>query len=135
MVIVDKEIQSTFDAVHEFVIEALDKIHELNIPEIDEVSFKMNIMLREVLNNAVEHGNKFDSEKKVSCKIKYNDRKFIFRIQDEGQGFEIDEFYKMQKGFTMKHRSRGLDLIEKYDFEYEFDGNIIIVKYFLDKER
>lgn len=135
MVIVDKEIQSTFDAVHEFVIEALDKIHELNIPEIDEISFKMNIMLREVLNNAVEHGNKFDSDKTVSCKIKYNDRKFIFEIQDEGQGFEIDDFYKMQEGFTMKHRLRGLDLIEKYNFEYEFDGNIIIVKYFLDEER
>ena len=41
----------------------------------------------------------------------------------------------MQKGFTMKHRSRGLDLIEKYDFKYEFDGNIVIVKYFLDEER
>lgn len=134
MLVIDERIESNFESVHQFVLNAAKVIRKIKIVNIDEIIFKINVMLREVLNNAVEHGNKFDEEKFVFCKIEFENDKFIFIIEDEGSGFEVDEFYSLQGDFTMKHRSRGLDLIEKYGFKYKFNKNKIIVEYILGEE-
>jgi two-component sensor histidine kinase len=134
MLIVDKKIESNFESVHQVVLEIIDEICKIEKIKTQNIIFKINVMLREVLNNAVEHGNKFDNSKSVFCKIEYNDGEFIFIISDEGIGYEVDEFYNVENGFTMKCRSRGLDLITKYGFVYDFNANKIIVRYSLDEE-
>jgi len=135
MLIVDKKIKSNFEAVHDFVLEAADIIKKMDTLEIDKLLFKINIMLREVLNNAVEHGNNFDENKFIYCKISCKGDVLTFEIEDEGEGFIANDFYMMDDGFTMKNRSRGLELIEKYGFEYSFNKNKVIVEYGLNKER
>lgn len=135
MLIIEKRIKSTFEAVHEFVMEAADKIKGLQINHRDNILFKINIMLREVLNNAVEHGNNFDETKNIYCKISLTNDIFHFEVQDEGDGFVVNEFFVLDDGFAMKTRSRGLELIEKYGFEYKFNNNKVIVKYDLNEER
>jgi len=135
MKIVEKKIKSTFEAVHDFVLEAADLIKNIDDLEVDDLLFKINIMLREVLNNAVEHGNNFDDSKFIYCKIFCKNETFIFEIEDEGEGFVANDFYMMDEGFTMKNRSRGLELIEKYGFKYRFKKNKVIVEYDLNKER
>ncbi|MDM8534377.1 hypothetical protein QUF55_06690, partial [Clostridiaceae bacterium HSG29] len=72
--------------------------------------------------------------KSVYCKIDYDKEVFTFRIRDEGEGCIKDQFYNADDGFTMKLRSRGLDLITKYGFKYKFSKNEIVLKYVLDKE-
>jgi len=134
MLIVEKKIKSNFEAVHDFVLEAASLIENIDTIDVDGLIFKINIMLREVLNNAVEHGNNFDDSKFIYCKILYEEETFIFEIQDEGEGFIANDFYMMDEGFTMKNRSRGLELIEKYGFEYRFKKNKVIVEYDLNKE-
>lgn len=133
--IVKKKIKSTFEAVHDFVLEADDIIKSIDTLEVSNLIFKINIMLREVLNNAVEHGNNFDENKFIYCQISLEEELLIFEIQDEGEGFIANDFYMMDEGFTMKNRSRGLELIEKYGFEYRFNKNKVIVEYDLNKER
>lgn len=135
MMIVKKKIKSTFEAVHDFVLEADDIIKSIDTLEVSNLIFKINIMLREVLNNAVEHGNNFDENKFIYCQISLEEELLIFEIQDEGEGFIANDFYMMDEGFTMKNRSRGLELIEKYGFEYRFNKNKVIVEYDLNKER
>ena len=134
MTIVEKKIKSTFEAVHDFVLEAAELIKNIDTLEINGLIFKINIMLREILNNAVEHGNNFDDSKFIYCKIFYEENTIIFEIEDEGEGFVANDFYMMDEGFTMKNRSRGLELIEKYGFEYRFKKNRVIVEYDLNKE-
>lgn len=134
MLIVEKKIKSTFEAVHDFVLEAADLIKNIDALEVDGLLFKINIMLREVLNNAVEHGNNFDDTKFICCKIFYEKEILVFEIEDEGEGFVANDFYMMDEGFTMKNRSRGLELIEKYGFEYRFKKNKVIIEYDLNKE-
>jgi len=135
MLILNKKIESNFEAVHQFVLQTIDEINKQRITEEQNIIFRINVMLREVLNNAVEHGNKFDENRMVCCKIEYDEGVFTFIVKDEGLGFNYDEFYNMNDGFTMKLRSRGLDLITKYGFKYKFNKNEIVLKYVLDEER
>jgi anti-sigma regulatory factor (Ser/Thr protein kinase) len=135
MLVVEKKIESNFESVHRVVLEIIDEIRKTDLKEMQNIIFKINVMLREVLNNAVEHGNKFDESKLVFCRIEYTENEFICTISDEGVGLEVDEFYNMENGFTIKRRSRGLELITKYGFKYKFKDNEITVKYYLDEER
>ncbi len=134
MLIVNKEIESNFESVHQFVLKVIDLIDKEKIVKKQNTIFKINVMLREVLNNAVEHGNKFDENRMVYCRIELDKEIFTFIVRDEGEGCIKDQFYNVGDGFTMKLRSRGLDLITKYGFKYKFNKNEIVLKYMLDKE-
>jgi len=134
MLIINKEIKSDFESVHQFVLKVISLIEKEKIAKKQNTIFKINVMLREVLNNAVEHGNKFDESKMVYCSIEFDKQVFTFIVRDEGEGCIKDQFYNVDDGFTMKLRSRGLDLITKYGFKYKFKKNEIILKYILDEE-
>lgn len=64
MLLYKNEISSTFEAVHETVIDVMDQLKLVDRINKSMILFRINFMLREVLNNAVEHGNKFHEDKK-----------------------------------------------------------------------
>lgn len=43
--------------------------------------------LRETVSNAIEHGNKYSPEKKVTITYTFSEGTFIISVQDEGSGF------------------------------------------------
>ena len=47
----------------------------------------MMICLNEATINAIIHGNKFDSEKKVYINVEIDPKRAIWTIKDEGEGF------------------------------------------------
>ena len=47
--------------------------------------FKVEISLREGLNNAIIHGNKSDPRKRVYVKFKWNKKRFYLSIKDENR--------------------------------------------------
>jgi serine/threonine-protein kinase RsbW len=46
--------------------------------------------LREALANAVRHGNKQDPDRKVDVRYRIEDGRVEIRIEDEGDGFDLD---------------------------------------------
>ncbi|MEJ6797298.1 MAG: ATP-binding protein [Flavobacteriales bacterium] len=48
------------------------------------------ISMTEAVNNAMVHGNKLDSQKKVLVTVKTDDTSIHFTISDEGPGFDYD---------------------------------------------
>ena len=48
------------------------------------------ISLTEAVNNAMVHGNKLDSQKKVLVTVKSDETSIHFTISDEGPGFDYD---------------------------------------------
>lgn len=81
-------LQSNFEQVDLKVREALDKLKEA-FPNLDgTLLFKFNFMMRELLNNAVEHGNRMSFEKHVAFKIEYADPLIVFYFEDEGRGID-----------------------------------------------
>ena len=48
------------------------------------------IAMTEGVNNAIVHGNKLDETKSVSVSCAIDQRTLVFRIKDEGPGFDYD---------------------------------------------
>ena len=54
--------------------------------QLDDIRFAAG----EMISNAVMHGNKRDSDKKIEIYCLWVEKNFYFVIKDEGKGFEID---------------------------------------------
>lgn len=82
-------------------------------PTIDQYEFYL--VLDEAISNAMEHGNKWNPEKKVtvSIQVKSPTTVMIF-IKDEGEGFDPNSIPSNQgKGLTSL-RGRGIFIIKKF---------------------
>ncbi len=72
---------------------------------------KLMTCLHEIVVNAIEHGNKFDSAKTVKIDITVNPHYVLFEVADEGEGFNWCE--KLDKPVNMEtysERGRGIAL-------------------------
>lgn len=91
MIIVEQR-EISFESVAEnihIVENLIDEICEtLNVNE--EYYGNILISMTEAVNNAMVHGNKLDSEKKVAITVKSDDTSLHFTISDEGPGFDYD---------------------------------------------
>ena len=73
-------------AVVERLIDQLSEEHGI----IAEHYGNVLIAMTEGVNNAIVHGNKLDPEKSVSVSCAIDEKNLVFRISDEGPGFDYD---------------------------------------------
>ena len=80
--------ESVAENIH-IVENLIDEICEtLNVNE--EYYGNILISMTEAVNNAMVHGNKLDSKKRVAITVKFDDTSLHFTISDEGPGFDYD---------------------------------------------
>ncbi len=108
------------------VLEAKDFLKTIGF----ETFSGFNLILRELLINAVEHGNRNDPEKGVSCTVQQV-RKNLFRIivEDQGEGFDPKDLrYDLPKD-AKSLRRRGYPFIHAFAEKIEFNnrGNRVTV--------
>jgi serine/threonine-protein kinase RsbW len=84
---------STLESRIESVEEAEESVHRFaRAAEIAEADYYfIGLAVREIVMNAVKHGNKFDPRKKVGLHISINDGKLSIEITDQGEGFTLDD--------------------------------------------
>ena len=119
------EIQSSFKSVDLCVREVLQLMEKHENLSDESLLFKVSFVLRELMNNSVEHGNKFDISKSISCSIEYNAPKLMIEISDEGKGFIRDNGYYRALDNEKRERRRGLKLIEELNFVIEMEKSTI----------
>lgn len=88
----------------------------------------LKLVTRELLINAIEHGNKSNAEKSVSCKIeKIAPSRFKVIITDEGDGFDHASLNLGMPGVHDSERKRGLPLVNSLADELLFNetGNSV----------
>jgi len=120
------KFSSDMVAIDRVVEETKIFFNHLNIPIFSE--FK--IVLRELLINAVEHGNKNDVNKKVICSIEYlGNMRFKITVEDEGQGFNYRSQNMKMPDNPEQDRNRGFALINASSEKIKFNekGNQVIV--------
>ena len=92
----------------------------LNIEE--DVFFKVEMALREVINNAILHGNKSDLDKKVY--VRFNWKKTHLRISVRDENTEKIDFKtitkKLKDNDVLSFNGRGILIIESYMDKVEF---------------
>lgn len=93
----------------------------------------LEILLRELLVNAVEHGNKNDITKTIDCEIACLDDKnrFEITIKDQGEGFDTASIGLDTRQDPTQTRGRGYSIINAYADEIQFENNGSTVKVFV----
>ncbi|MDR8392763.1 ATP-binding protein [Aliifodinibius sp. S!AR15-10] len=98
----------------------------------DEIYGNVMLALSEAVTNAIVHGNKQDSDKKVHIKASQNNQKLTISIKDEGEGFDPSSLPDpLQDENLLKEGGRGVYLIEQFADEvtYSEDGTKITVRF------
>ncbi len=79
----------------------------------DELLFNVRLGIVEALRNAIEHGNKFDPNKKVILEMDIDPEKVVISVTDEGQGFDYSHLPDPTRADSiMQERGRGIFLIK-----------------------
>lgn len=90
----------------------------------EEIYGNILLSLSEAINNAIVHGNKFDTEKSVVVTYKYDGTYLIFEIIDEGEGFDPNTIKDPTDVKNLENLyGRGVFIIislsDKVEFEYK----------------
>ena len=71
--------------------------------------------LIEACSNAIEHGNKFDKDKRVRVSLQFNGAGFTARIYDEGKGFDFKSMMAHSAPpDPMSERGRGIIIMKAF---------------------
>ena len=85
---------------------------------------KILIVLRELVLNAIEHGNHKNVRKKVSCTVeKVSPTEFHITVGDEGEGFDYRKINMEIEEKPLKMEKRGYALIGALSDRLEFNCN------------
>jgi anti-sigma regulatory factor (Ser/Thr protein kinase) len=113
-----KNIQSTFQEVDATVESVKECFQGLECPKLSAKKNIILLALRELLNNAVKHGNHLDNHKKIMYEIGCDGRKFQLDVWDEGLGFRLPDHRGDESVNGVLHMSsRGLFIIQKMNFQ------------------
>lgn len=97
------------------------------------------ISVSEAVNNAIEHGNAGDQNKKITVKIEFKENDLYISIKDQGKGFDPGSVPNpTDKENLLKKVGRGIfiirSLVDSIDFNFASDGTEVILRKNLNKE-
>lgn len=106
-----RELLSTLQEVDPIclTVRTLLKDHGLN-----DVAFYVELLAHEFMNNAIIHGNKQNTDKKVIFEIKIGRKWILIQISDEGAGFDWRHKKKSLELSSTATSGRGLAIAAAY---------------------
>ncbi|MBN2681878.1 MAG: ATP-binding protein [Bacteroidales bacterium] len=89
-----------------------------------EIYGNMMVAVVEAVNNAILHGNKLDPEKKVLVRFELKDDILVFKVSDQGEGFDYKEIPDptLPENIEKPH-GRGIFLMKHLVDEMDFHNN------------
>lgn len=129
MILYNNTILTSFENVHHMVLNILEVLSASGVDDPKKL-FKINFMLREILNNAVEHGNLMQENKRVYCRVEKKDSIYRFFVRDEGEGFDFGEVSEsnLEMEDPLSHRTRGYSTIAAMGFKVSYMDKEVIVE-------
>jgi serine/threonine-protein kinase RsbW len=109
-VLLDNRYPSTLESVDHAEAEILRAAGEAGFDEDEQ--HRIGMAVRECMVNAVVHGNRYNRNKQVHVIAEVESGRFIIRIIDQGEGFEIQEVPDpLHENNLLRHSGRGLFLM------------------------
>lgn len=100
---------STFQDADKAIEDIFVHIGSIGIKMDDNLNFIIQYALRELFNNAIEHGNNFDNEKVINYRVDITKDMLRISVADCGKGFDISGVINRQRRDSLTRcRSRGL---------------------------
>ena len=107
---VERMMDSTLESVDNAEELAVGLAERAGVDEDDLM--KIGMAVRESMVNAVVHGNRYNSNKKVRFSVASDAERFTVRVADEGEGFDFDAIPDpLAPENLMKTSGRGIFLI------------------------
>jgi serine/threonine-protein kinase RsbW len=100
----------------------------------DDIYGNIMISVTECVTNAILHGNKLDSSKKVDLELHLNEDQIEFTINDEGKGFDYAHLDDPTAPDNLeKAGGRGIYIIKHLcdDVKFEEDGRKVILTFYM----
>ena len=102
----------------------VDEIYNANSDKLKDAYGNMTIALTEAVNNAINHGNNNDPDKKVVVCFKKTNTNVSFTIEDEGDGFDYKNVPDPTAPENLeKINGRGIFLMTNLVDEIEFHND------------
>ena len=101
----------------------------------DEIYGNIMIAVTESVNNAIKHGNKQNKTKNVSISLSLNNNILMFRVEDEGLGFDFSNLPDPTSPENLnKPSGRGIFLMKHLSDEVNFhnDGRVVELCFYMD---
>lgn len=115
---VEQTLNSALDSVDVAEQAVLKEAEELGFGEDD--LHKIGISVRECMVNAVVHGNRYSSKKKVHLAISRTQDRLEVVIGDEGEGFDLSSLPNpLANENLLRHSGRGILLIQAFMDEFQ----------------
>jgi serine/threonine-protein kinase RsbW len=112
-VTVQLKIQSSLDYA-ELVESVTNNLTTLAGCDPDSAYF-IEMAVREIVVNAIRHGNQLELEKKVHVQFRYNSETFEVEIHDEGNGFDFNHLPDpCDPENLLKSSGRGIFLVRSF---------------------
>lgn len=107
-------------------LESVDEAEKLVLGEARKVGFdeddqgQIGMAVRECMVNAVVHGNRYSSKKKVHLEIERTSDRLAITVGDEGAGFDLGSIPDpLAPENLMKQSGRGILLIRAFMDEFD----------------
>lgn len=134
----DLVISSELCNIRSSINNIVDFILECHGPLREDALFEIKVVLDELLQNAIIHGNNQDSSKQVKIRIGISNNFVYFIVEDEGKGFEhkcIGKSESIMDICDLKECGRGVLIVKNLCDSVRFNskGNKIVVLKRLDQ--
>ena len=115
---VDTLLDSNLDSVDTAESAVLKVAEEAGLDEDERHAVGMAV--RESMVNAVVHGNRYNSRKKVHLKVSKASDRIVITIADEGDGFDMSDLPDpLAEENLLRQSGRGLLLIQAFVDEFK----------------
>ncbi len=114
----DRVLDSTLESVDVAEEAVLRRAERLGFE--DEDLHRIGMSVRECMVNAVVHGNRYNSRKKVELVIDQTPERLTIVIADEGEGFDLSSLPDpLADDNLLRHSGRGLLLMQAFMDEFQ----------------
>jgi serine/threonine-protein kinase RsbW len=102
---------------------------------------KIGLAVREIVNNAIIHGNRLDGQKKVIVRIARTTNQITITVWDQGKGFDLDSLPDPHSPEVLLRRSgRGIYFARAFMDEFHVQPGpaggttVVLVKYIREND-
>jgi serine/threonine-protein kinase RsbW len=114
----EQELESTLESVDSAEQMVLAEAQALGLDDDD--LYRVGIAIRECMVNAVVHGNRYNSRKKVHLKVERTADRLTLVVRDEGEGFDPNTVPDPLAGENLLRGSgRGVMLMQSFMDEFQ----------------
>jgi anti-sigma regulatory factor (Ser/Thr protein kinase) len=118
-------LPATLEAVEAFVRDVCLRCLRMHCPNI---AFTAELLLRETLVNAVEHGSRGEPDGTIQCVLRLRGRTLIIAVADQGAGFDWRAARQRESDLS-EPSGRGLQILWRYATRVRFNekGNSVTI--------